>query len=273
MVWQASESKSVAHTLHVAALAGYWGAAYRRRDEKLRRAAGVGPYTPSVSVEELRVVLRQAAAQGLSAWEEHDRRWFDKRWSLGESRAASEHSQELVTELRNLGLNALFSNPVQVQSSAAIGASPVAIREPHFVAAAPQACAKAVLVATLGVSVLELLPPTTLSEDDRRWQAEFIACSLVRARLGEAAFSDWLGPLMTNLLGNFAKASSVEVRVRRIAEASLDQAPGEIERIGVGLGRRLKSRLDRALRRSFFTPESPRLAHWFEARVTHREPA
>lgn len=128
-----------------------------------------------------------------------------------------------------------------------------------------------VAVAALAAQALVHFPITTLSIDELHWQAQFVAASRIRAHLGQLAFSDWLRPLMSHLLGSFERASSIEARVRRIAEATLDQPPGEVERIGVGLGRRLESRLDRALRRSFFTPESPDLAQWIGTQTGHRE--
>lgn len=105
----------------------------------------------------------------------------------------------------------------------------------------------------------------TLAPEDRRWMAEQVACVAIRRAVGEARFADWLPAVMAHLVADFEQPSAVEGRVRRIAEACLDQPPGEIERIGLGLGRRQTSRLDRAVRRGFFVPLGFDFEAWLEA--------
>ncbi len=76
---------------------------------------------------------------------------------------------------------------------------------------------------------------------------------------------------MKTLVGEFDRAATLEERVRRISSAVLDQPPGEIERIGVGIGRRLESRFDRAIRRGFFTPPGFDLTAWRTSQASLKE--
>ena len=57
-------------------------------------------------------------------------------------------------------------------------------------------------------------------------------------------------------------AEAYAQRLRSIAPDSLDQAPGEINRIADGLAARRLARLRRAWRRGFFVPRGIDLAAW-----------
>jgi hypothetical protein len=271
--WQASDSKGIAQVLHVAAVTGLIGPGYAKRDAKLRRAAGVKPATAQLPDEALHVVLSQAASTGSSAWALVDIEWFNRRWQLGEEAAIAAQSRELVAALTPLGVHALLPTVPRVQASTAVGRRPIALTSPPLVIAAADCSPAAIAVSLIGAQLRGLVATESLSAEDRRWMADFMACTVIRELVGEVVFTDWVTPLMGHLVGEFERGSTIQDRVRRIALACLDQPPGEIERIGVGLGRRLQSRLTRAIRRGFFTPPNVDLAAWLDARLPATEPS
>ena len=268
MTWKASASKALAQTLHVAALTGQVGPGYAKRDAQLRRAAGVPEAELADISGGLVAALETSVTSGESPWAHIDARWFDTRWSMGEADAVGTQTKTLVERIDVSGLERLIPGETQLQATSAVGGRPLALAQPPLVLAAPDAPRGAVIVALIGAQISSALPPDALEVEDRRWMCEWIACTLIRRVVGETPFLDWLKPLVKHLVGEFESASKVEERVRRIARAVLDQPPGEIERIGVGLGRRLQSRVDRAIRRGFFTPPSFDPDAWLDARVS-----
>jgi hypothetical protein len=269
--WQVSNSKAVAQTLHVAAIAGLIGPGYAKRDAKLRRAAGVEPAAVETPAEELHTVLAQAATTESSAWNAVDAEWFTRRWQLGEEGAVASQSHELISALEPLNISALLPAGARVQASTAVGGSPLAVPTPSLVIASSDCAPQAIAVCAIGAQLSSIVPLGSLRPEDHRWMIEMIACTAIRETVGELVFTDWVKPLMKYMVGEFKRSSIIEGRVRRIASACLDQPPGEIERIGVGLGRRLQSRLDRAFRRGFFTPPNVDLAAWLDTRLPNKE--
>ena len=267
MAWTTSASQAVAHTLHVAALAGFFGPGYARRDASLRKSPLNKRAIAELKPESLTQALRSALQDGQSPWREHDTDWFLERWQLGEGAALHTQSNTLVEGLVTLDLNELFDTTIHVQASTAVGGSPLAISSPALVVAQPSSSVKAIVVVALGAQVETVMPSSPLSDEDRRWQSQFIAASMIRHHLGELCFTNWLKPLLAHFVGRFTHTSALIQRVETIANATLDQPPGEIERIGLGLARGLESRLDRALRRAFFTPSDDAMQRWIDLRL------
>ncbi|MDP6944314.1 MAG: hypothetical protein QF464_09215, partial [Myxococcota bacterium] len=228
----------MAQTLHVAALAGLVGPGYARRDAQLRRSASVDPAELGETPAGLEAALATAARTDVCPWSHLDTSWFERRWAMGESDAVLAQSMALASELDTLELPGLVSPGTGVQASAAVGARPVATSAPPMVVAAPKTCSRAIAVAVVGERLRAEIPAGSLDLEDHRWMAEWVACTVIREVVGEAAFTEWVPGLMTHLVSEHRRAAAVEDQVRRIARAHLDQPPGEIERVAVGLGRR-----------------------------------
>ena len=271
MSWKPSDSKAVAHTLHVAAMAGLIGPGYAKRDAKLRRAAGVEPASIEPPEGALRSVLSDALTTGETAWMALDESWFSRRWELGEADAVVRQGRERIEALEPLKLGALLAAESHLQVSTAVGAQPVALAAPALVVASVGCDPRTILVCALGAQMELLIDAPPLSPEDKRWMAEMMACTVIREYVGDVVFTDWVKPIMDYMVGEFARASAIEERVRQIARTCLDQPPGEVERIGVGLGRRLQSRLDRAMRRGFFTPPHVDLSAWLASKRNSKE--
>jgi len=262
--WLPDVSRAIAHTLHVASLTGVVSPGYARRDATLRRTAGVASFEPDDETMDLHVALKASAATGVCPWASIDEAWFEQRWSMGEADAARAHGEALANALNAIELPGLMPSAAAVQASGAAGARPLVVSDAHLVVAAPETPVQSIVVAWIGAQLNDAIKVETLAPEDRRWMAEQVACVVLRRVVGEAAFVDWLADALAHLVADFERASTVEERVRRIARACLDQPPGEIERIGLGLGRRRKSRLDRAVRRGFFVPIGFDLDAWLD---------
>ena len=271
MSWNPSESKAVAHTLHVAAMAGLIGPGYAKRDAKLRRAAGVEPASVEPPEGVLRTVLSDAFTTGETAWKAIDATWFSRRWDLGEEAAVAHQGRERIQALEPLKLGVLLAAEPHLQVSTAVGGQPVALAAPPLVVTSVDCSPRVIMVCALGAQMERLIGDSPLSPEDKRWMAEMMACTVIREYVGDVVFTDWVKPLMDYTVGEFARASAIEERVRQIARTCLDQPPGEVERIGVGLGRRLQSRLDRAIRRGFFTPPHVDLSAWLASKRNSKE--
>lgn len=262
--WQPGDSKAIAQTLHVAALGGLISPGYARRDATLRRTAGVDSVELDGSTLDLPLALRDAAATGACPWASLDGPWFERRWAMGEEEATRAQSEALASALNAIVLPGLMPSDAMVQASVAAGARPLVVSSPGLVVATPDTTVQALVVAWIGAGLLNAMAAESLDPEDRRWMADQVACVVLRRTVGEAAFADWLPALMAHLVADFERPHAVEERVRRIARACLDQPPGEIERIALGLGRRQVSRLDRSVRRGFFVPPGFDLEHWLE---------
>ena len=272
MRWETCESKAIAQVLHVASIAGLNAPGYLRRDSKLRRAAGVKEVSLELDMKGLFAALTKAAEHGTSPWCRHDTQWFTQRWDLGEKSSLAEQGHALVAGLQSHQLEGLFTEPTKVQASTALGARPIALAHPKLIVAPPKCPSEVLIVSTLGAEIIHLLDEDDLELEERIWQSEMIAASLMRRHLGDIVFMDWLKPLMAHFLPEFERGAKIEERVRRIAEVSLDQPPGEVDRIALGFTRRLQSRFDRALRRSFFQPPRPKMESWIEDRLKQGAP-
>lgn len=89
--------------------------------------------------------------------------------------------------------------------------------------------------------------------------------ALFAAQDQETALDSWLPDLVEAILPRPSEKDSYQGDVVAVADLLLDQPPGEIERIAIGLSQRRIPRLLRAWRRGFFVPPGFHVEQWVKS--------
>ncbi len=263
MPFEPAQQEHLARALHLAAVAGALGGqpGYGREDARLRAAAGVSP-DPTRSEAD----PPGSIADALVETDPPPSAWFEQRWRLGEADAMAEHGSRLAAEANGFDDGGLLgARRVELIASPAVAPRPTAVISAltrvavHPRAHGATACV-AVIAATLRRAFTAELPRSPDMAAELAWHCAVSA--VLRARDQDEADDALVATLSAASLPLPTHAEAYAQRLRSIAPDSLDQAPGEINRIADGLAARRLARLRRAWRRGFFVPRGFDLAAW-----------
>lgn len=199
--------------------------------------------------------------------EETDHSWFQRRWGGGEREAMEAHVRRVVEEARLVPMGPLGSEDTwTVHASPVMGNTAVAHEPSRQIVVGPR-CAGITLAISL---VAEKLRPCLDLAGLSPTQQEMVRIHTAGAALlaiqdEEGALDAWLPELIEAILPRPTEKDAYGEDITIIAESLLDQPPGEIERIAVGLCQRRIPRLLRAWRRGFFVPPGFRLEEWMKS--------
>ena len=256
--------EDLGRALHLAAIAGAEGGqrGYAREDARLRAAAGSRADAAAAADETADPpTMLGALAEGTSA----ESAWFARRWRLGEADAMSEHATRLARVANAFDEGGLLAgHAAELLASPAVGPRPVATPDPARVALHPRTDGSTAAVSAIAAMLRGAfrdhvgLSPDLIEE--LSWHCAVTAVLMAR---GQTEPDDALvASLAAASLPLPTQADAYAERLREIAPASLDQAPGEIGRIADGLAARRFQRLRRAWRRGFFVPRGFDLDAW-----------
>ena len=233
--------------------AAYAVPAYRKRDLDLRkRASFKGKPNPSASDFNL---LEQIAAPSQDI---EDNDWFSKRWALGEETAVQEASERIAKEAQELGTFGLkLLDEYGVTASAPIRWS---LASGSNVLVTMGGTGYHVLLACIASSLRPTLTLEIPSDFDKHVLELHIAATILVAM---PEFSSHVDPLLKQigraLLPQPGSEGIAQAQLERLAEATLEQARGEVQRIASGMHMGRTDRLHRAWSRGFFLPRGTTL--------------
>ena len=248
------EACRIAHACALRDTAPYAVPSYRKRDRDLRkRGSFKGKVTDGTRGLDLVDLLeRDEMLHG-------DDPWFDKRWSLGEQTAVVRASAEIAQQAEKLGSFELdLGDSIDVTASAAIRWS-VGVQSRVLVAT--RGTGYHVLLAAIASRLRKHVSLSALSHFDRHVLELHIAATVL---VNQPAFASHVDRLLNQvgreLMPQPGSEGIAKAQLIRLGESVLEQAYGEIERIGSGLHQGRTDRLHRAWSRGFFVPRGVSLS-------------
>ncbi|MEZ4265363.1 MAG: hypothetical protein R3F39_03205 [Myxococcota bacterium] len=269
MPFVAGNHLGIANALHVLALTRRHHAlasGYAREDARLRSALRQPP--ARLAPDDALRSPEDALAGALPTL--GDQAWFATRWAAGESEGMAAHAARLAEEANALPHGGLLPADATVLTlvSPALGRAPVSIASPWCAVASPRAPAIALVLSAVAAGLAPALPPLDLEPREAALLQAMLAASAIHIALAtDEALDPWLPTIAATWLPAPSDVGIFMATIHRIARQALDQPPGEVDRIASGLAVRRISRLQRAVRRGFFSPRGFDLEAWVRARL------
>lgn len=233
---------------------------YAREDRRMRSGLKVPPLRDADEPVADSIYEVLSGSWALEA----DRSWFTRRWDGGEREAMEAHGRRVVEEAGEVTMGSLAAGaPWTVYATPVLGNTAVAHGETRRLAVGPRCVG---ITACLALVAEQLRPVLTLDvltpEQQDMVRTHTAGAALLAAQDLEGALDPWLPDLVEAILPRLSEQDDFQATLVAVAEALLDQPPGEIERIAIGLSQRRIPRLLRAWRRGFFVPPGFDLANW-----------
>ena len=198
---------------------------------------------------------------------ETDRAWFERRWTSGERDVMEAHAKRVVEEASSVPMGPLGGEDSwEVFGAPVMGNCALAHGPARRIVVGPRCAGITLCLALVAEQLRPLLKLDALSHTQQEMVRLHVGgAALFEVQDEETALDSWLPDLVEAILPRPSEQDAYQEDVVAVADLLLDQPPGEIERIAIGLSQRRIPRLLRAWRRGFFVPPGFQVTEWVKS--------